>query len=83
MQGGLCYQRRWGALKDGAGETMSVPFKTKKEKIYPGKEHRKVGSPEVGGNLVQLRNREKTKRSMEYRERQTGSGRTQRRRLCF
>ena len=47
------------------GETVNVLFKIKRKKSYPGKGKRKTEIPEVGGNLAQLRNREKIKRSVE------------------
>lgn len=45
-------------------ERISVPFKIKK-KHYLGKGNRMIESPEGGGNLAQLRSREKTKKIME------------------
>ena len=45
-------------------EIISVPFKIKR-KHYLGKGNRMIESPEGGGNLAQLRSREKTKRIVE------------------
>ena len=67
-QMGSVSRRRWGSWMMAQEEIISVPFKTKR-KHYLGKGNRMIESPEGGGNLAQLRSREKTKRIVECWER--------------
>lgn len=44
------------------GEIINVLCKMKKQKSCPGKGHRVIESPGVGGSLAQLRNQQKVER---------------------
>ena len=57
------------------GELINVPCKMKKQKSRPGKGHRAIESPGVGGSLVQLRNQTEGREVSSARK--AGSGRIQ------
>lgn len=58
--------REGGTRKVVQRETINCPSQDKEGEELSREGHRMVQSPEVGGNLVQLKNQEKFYRSMEY-----------------